>query len=366
MDINDVQPQFFKETYTFRIYENQQSNFPVGFINATDPDLGSGGQLTYSLLTDNKHFLPFQIRDDGFISTIMSLDHEFKDVYEFQVLVKDKGTPSLNNTVNVVVDIRDENDNAPYFTFPSVNPFTMNILYYPHYTKEITVLKASDSDSRENAFLKYEITSGNDKQLFTINHYTGSLSFTRVVTQQDAGSYGLEFVVKDSGNPVLSAATVLTLSLTVSNKTSEMTNAVHMKTEDKIHLNLAVVIVLVAVSVSVITTAFISICIIRCNERQNALQKEEVNPFHRCVSEQRHLMCPSYHGDSWADVPVAIATDSDKVKDAHLRGARTESHPADDSCDGLKNLPAALNPWTSIEKLRQVSAFVYFTPWTYP
>lgn len=69
-------------------------------------------------------------------------------------------------------------------------------------------------------------------------------------------------------------------------------------------------------------------------------------------------MCPSYHGDSWADVPVAIATDSDKVKDAHLRGARTEPHLADDSCDGLKNLPTALNPWTSIEKLRQMQEVV--------
>ena len=156
----------------------------------------------------------------------MSLDHEFQDTYKFQVFVKDKGTPSLNNTVSVIVKVRDENDNAPYFTFPSVNPYNMDVTYYPHHTKNISQIKASDSDSQENAFLKYEIIRGNSKQIFSINQYTGLLSSTHVLSQQDAGSYELEFLVKDSGSPVLSARTTVYLTLTVSNKTSEMLNAV--------------------------------------------------------------------------------------------------------------------------------------------
>ncbi|CAI9733435.1 protocadherin beta-15-like [Octopus vulgaris] len=39
-DVNDVEPHFTKETFQFLTYENQKVDFPIGFINATDPDLG--------------------------------------------------------------------------------------------------------------------------------------------------------------------------------------------------------------------------------------------------------------------------------------------------------------------------------------
>ena len=353
-DINDVKPLFSKEIFKFYITENQKPNTPVGYINASDPDLGPGGKLSYSLLTTNKRFLPFQITYDGFISTIMSLDHEFQDNYEFQVLAKDNGIPSLNKTVKVIVEVKDENDNAPYFTFPSVNPFTLDVIYYLHYTSNITVLKASDRDSQENAFLKYEITAGNDNQLYTINHYTGLLSFTRVVTQQDAGSYELEFVVKDSGTPVRSATTIVFLTLTVSNKTSEMFDTISKKTNDKIHLNFAVVIVFVAVSISVATTASMSLCIIRCSNRRNTQHRNGVNHSNKCVSEQGHLMCPSYQRTSWPDISVAMTNDSDKSKNCHMIGQRKVSYHGSE-----KDSASALELRTSTEIRHQVRAGRY-------
>lgn len=350
MDVNDVRPQFSKDTYKFRIQENQKSKIPVGFINATDPDLGPGGKLTYSLWTKNKHFLPFKIADDGLISTISSLDHELHEMYEFQVFAKDNGIQSLNNTVNVIVEVEDQNDNSPYFTYPSVNPFTLDLVYYPYHTKNITVLKASDRDSRENAFLKYEITAGNEKQLFTINHYTGLLSFTRVVNQQDAGSYDLEFVVKDSGTPVLSAKTTMFLTLTVSNKTSERLNIVHIKNDEKIHLNLVIIITLISVTVSVIITAFMSICILRyCNQRSLS-QEEEMNHPHRCASKQRHLSCPSYHASPWPE-------DQDKFRNPHLMGSKRESLPEDEFYNGHRS---SMQKQASTDMAHHVSAGTYW------
>eukprot|EP00106_Octopus_bimaculoides_P007395 XP_014774837.1 PREDICTED: uncharacterized protein LOC106872378 [Octopus bimaculoides] len=165
-DINDVQPQFSQDTFKFLTYENEHKDFPVGYVNATDPDIGDGGQLTYSLLFNGKDILPFQISDVGFISTTESLDREEKNMYEFKVLVKDKGTPSLENTANVVVEVMDLNDNAPYFSFPNVNPFSLNVHYHPHSDHDITVVRASDRDSQHNAFLTYEILRGNEKHLF--------------------------------------------------------------------------------------------------------------------------------------------------------------------------------------------------------
>ena len=62
MDVNDEKPHFSQKTFQFKIIENQKSRVHVGSINATDPDLGAGGKLTYSLLPKNKQFLPFKIR----------------------------------------------------------------------------------------------------------------------------------------------------------------------------------------------------------------------------------------------------------------------------------------------------------------
>ena len=322
MDINDVEPQFTKDTFKFLIDENQNSRVTVGYINATDPDLGAGGKLTYSLITNNKHFLPFKISTNGLLSAIMSLDHEFQDTYEFQVFVKDNGTPSLNNTVNVIVEVTDKNDNTPYFTFPSVKPYNMDVTYYPHHTKNITQIKASDSDSQENAFLKYEIIRGNEKQMFSMNQYTGLLGFNRQLSPENAGSYQLDIVVKDSGSPALSATTALFLTLTISNKTSQMLNVIELESEEKVHLNLVIIITVIAVTIAVFITASLSICIIRCNGQSNVAYAQALDPSNRYVGEQRHLIAPSYQGNSWRQPAHLIPADHNPASNSSLTSKR--------------------------------------------
>ncbi|CAI9733546.1 protocadherin beta-13-like isoform X1 [Octopus vulgaris] len=264
-DINDGKPQFTKDTFKFLTYENGIPNFPIGFINATDQDLEAGGQLSYRLISNNINGIPFHVTDYGFISTSIVLDREQQDVYKFKVFVKDKGTPSLNNTANVVVEVLDENDNAPYFTFPSVDPFTLDVHYHPQSTSEITVIRASDRDSHLNAFLKYGILNGNNKQLFTLNSFTGQLSFSRPPHLNDAGSYQLVLVVKDSGSPVLSATTTVSLSVTVSNRTSSIMTATQLQPDAAIDLTLLIIIVVAAVIVSVVIVVSITLCIVKCN-----------------------------------------------------------------------------------------------------
>ncbi|XP_052829081.1 protocadherin beta-15 isoform X1 [Octopus bimaculoides] len=327
MDINDVQPHFSKELFKFLTYENEKPFFPIGFINVTDQDLGEGGQLSYSLLDKNKHVLPFEISNFGFISTTQSLDREQQEIYHFQVFVKDNGTPSLNNTANVIIEVMDKNDNAPYFTFPSVNPFSLDIYYHPQSKKDITVLRASDRDSHVNAFLRYEILGGNDKQLFTINPYTGVLSFSRTVYQNDAGSYDLKFIVKDSGIPVLSTVTTLSLTLTVSNKTSKMLTPPDTKSDDKIHINLVIIILLAAVIVSVATVVSITVCIVRRNHQRNTNYRANVNTANKSMSASRQ---PGYDSEQMTlqyDVPVPVATSFSKNRSSLPSGLGRQSHP---------------------------------------
>ncbi|XP_036364519.1 protocadherin beta-2 isoform X1 [Octopus sinensis] len=288
MDVNDVQPQFTKDTFKFLTYENEKPSFPVGFINATDPDLGDGGRLTYYLTGNRKKIFPFEITNNGFISTIQSLDREQQDIYEFKVFVKDNGSPSLNNTANVIVEVMDENDNAPYFTFPSVNPFNLDVHYHPQSKNDITVIRASDRDRHVNSFLKYEIVGGNNKHLFTVNPYAGVLSFSRTVYQNDAGSYNLLLVVKDSGSPVLSATTTLSLTLTVSNKTAKIQTTVQLQSEDMIDINWVIVIAVIAVLLAVAVAVFVTMCIVKCNNINS--HNQNINPKLHIKKEKRLLI----------------------------------------------------------------------------
>ncbi|GAB1604378.1 protocadherin gamma-B4-like isoform X4 [Argonauta hians] len=325
LDVNDVQPQFTKDTYKFLTYENEDPNFPIGFINATDQDLGEGGQLIYSLITDDYSFLPFEISNFGFISTTKPLDFEQQDVYKFKVFVRDNGTPSLNNTAYVVVEVMDENDNAPYFTFPSVNPFSLDVYYNPQSESDITVLRSSDRDSHVNAFLRYEILNDNHKHLFTINPYTGVLSFSRTVYQNDAGSYELKFIVKDSGSPILSATTTLSLTLTVSNTTSKMYLAEETESDNRIHINLMIIIVMSTVIVAVAVVVSITVCIVRRNNQRNEQYADGIDSSNRFLGDNKQgdFICEQMSLQYEASVTMA-SVDDNKSLQATL--PRLESH----------------------------------------
>ncbi|XP_036365163.1 protocadherin beta-15-like [Octopus sinensis] len=265
LDVNDVEPHFTKETFQFLTYENQKVDFPIGFINATDPDLGDGGQLTYSIINDNNNDnIPFQLTKYGFFSTSQSIDREMKDIYKFKVLVKDKGTPSLNDTANIVIEILDKNDNAPYFTFPNNDPYNLDVHYHPNSKKDITILKASDKDTGNNAFLTYGILKSNDKNMLTVNSYTGVLSFSRIININDAGTYELQFMVKDSGTPVQSATTVIMLTLHVSNDTLPMQAATHLLSGTDLNIIWVIIIVAAGVILSVGIVVCLTMCVFRC------------------------------------------------------------------------------------------------------
>ncbi|XP_014768892.1 protocadherin beta-4 [Octopus bimaculoides] len=288
-DINDVRPQFSKKAYKFLVYENEKANYPVGFVTATDLDVGPGGQLEFSILSKNKQDPVFQINNAGFITTTKLLDYEKQKHYQFHVLAKDNGTPPLNDTVDVIVEVMDKNDNAPYFNFPTVNPFSFDVHYHPQSDNEITVLKASDKDSGSNAFLHYQILEGNEQQLFMVKPYSGVLLFSRKVYPNDAAIYRLVVAVNDSGIPSLSAMTTLSLTLTVSNSSLLMTN-VQAQSKKVNDVNLSIIIIVVAVIFSIILVVSATVCIVRYINVSNRVRDQRLNQLNETNPDAKHLI----------------------------------------------------------------------------
>ncbi|GAB1604337.1 protocadherin alpha-6-like [Argonauta hians] len=350
MDVNDVQPYFTKSTFKFLTYENEDPNFPVGFINATDPDLGLGGKLSYTLFDERGYVLPFKISNMGFIRTTESLDHEKQETYKFKAIVKDNGEPSLSNTANVVIEVMDKNDNAPYFTFPSVNPFSLDVHYHPQSKSDITTLRASDRDSHVNSFLRYDIFGGNNKQLFKVNPYTGVLSFSRTVYQNDAGSYNLVLAVKDNGTPVLSATTTLSLSLTVSNTTARMYTAEDTESDNRIHINLMIIIVVAAVIVSVAIVVSVIVCAVhKRNQRNTPFNLEK-----KCIKQGRGLRYFCEQDSPKYDIPITVVTDS-VTAHSQPTSLRMDTHTGDISSSNWNTSTTEMPHPTYLQEIHQTS-----------
>ena len=139
MDVNDNDPRFDTDNYTASISENMPVGVTVAKVTATDPDLGSNGDLTYFLLS-NEDFLelneslsrgrewglqfeskgrtsvPFVIDGKtGWIRTLEPLDREVEDRYKFVVVAKDSGVQKRFSWTSVDVLVEDVNDNRPRF-----------------------------------------------------------------------------------------------------------------------------------------------------------------------------------------------------------------------------------------------------------
>ena len=60
-DINDNTPKFSKDPYNCDISENSAENTPVCFVQASDPDAGNNGAVSYELVTASNEFSVNQV-----------------------------------------------------------------------------------------------------------------------------------------------------------------------------------------------------------------------------------------------------------------------------------------------------------------
>ena len=116
---------------------------------------------------------------------------------EFVLIVRaeDKGNVPLSSTVNVRLVVTGENRYAPSFVAPATKEITVNE------NKEtgslIETFKATDSDRSLNAEVVYEITGGNDDDVFDLDRSSGKLSVKGVLDYELMRQYKLTITAKD-------------------------------------------------------------------------------------------------------------------------------------------------------------------------
>ncbi|XP_067423497.1 protocadherin gamma-B5-like [Emydura macquarii macquarii] len=219
-DINDNAPVFEKPSYTAYVPENNPSGASIFSVKASDRDLDRNARVTYSIVSSNIEEVPLSSyisinSQTGAIYAQRSFDYEQFREFEMQVKGQDGGSPPLSSNVTVRVFILDQNDNAPRILYPSLGADgSASFEMVPRSAEAgylVTKVVAVDADSGHNAWLSYHLLQATEPALFSMGLHSGELRTARAFLDRDAVKHRLVTLVKDNGQPPLSATVTLHL-----------------------------------------------------------------------------------------------------------------------------------------------------------
>ncbi|XP_053101878.1 protocadherin gamma-B1-like [Hemicordylus capensis] len=219
-DINDNPPAFEKSSYTACVPENNPSGASIFHVKAFDPDLDRNARITYSILNSNIEDLPLSSfvsinSETGTIYAQRSFNYEQFREFQIQVKAQDGGSPPLSSNTTVRVCVLDRNDNTPQILHPSQGSGGSSFFEMVPRSAEsgylVTKVVAVDADSGHNAWLSFHLLQATEPSLFTIGSHTGEIKTARALLERDAVKQRLVIMVKDNGQPPLSATVTLNL-----------------------------------------------------------------------------------------------------------------------------------------------------------
>ncbi|NWR61141.1 PCDA3 protein, partial [Bucorvus abyssinicus] len=219
-DVNDNAPAFTQAVYTVLVRENNVAGAELARLWARDPDEASNGRVSYSVA-------------EGGVGAGGSGGgwRPASSYVSFEVRAVDAGEPPLCGNATVQLFVVDENDNAPALLPPAgSNPgpdpgaipgssgvvsevLWARVAWGSPAGQVVAKIRAVDADSGYNAWLRYELWEPRGKGPFRVGLYSGEVSTARALEEGDGPRQRLVIVVRDHGEPSLSATATLSVSL---------------------------------------------------------------------------------------------------------------------------------------------------------
>ncbi|XP_021506924.1 protocadherin gamma-A11 isoform X4 [Meriones unguiculatus] len=214
LDVNDHAPKFAQSVYRVSVPENLSSGTRVLVVNATDPDEGTNGEVTYSFRKmKSKASEIFQLNPrTGEVLVGKPLDFEKYRFYEMEIQGQDGG--GLLSTAALLVTVVDVNDNAPEIT---VTSSTNSVPENSPSGTVIALLNVQDQDSGENGQVSCFIPDGLPFKLEKTYGSYYKLITNGELDREQVESYNITLTAKDQGRPPLSTETRLLLRVADAN-----------------------------------------------------------------------------------------------------------------------------------------------------
>ncbi|XP_063848744.1 fat-like cadherin-related tumor suppressor homolog isoform X3 [Scylla paramamosain] len=209
---NSAPPRFLKRVTVFEVSEAAHVGDYLGVLEA-ESRLG----VVFSFIGDSRRN-PFVINPaSGMVSLEHPVDFEETQSYNFTVLAS-----SMNNqeaTAQLIINIRDENDNPPFFTQSFYSGHiseaaAINSVVLMEDNRPL-VISARDRDSDQNANLVFTILEEEARMYFTIDSSTGAIRTVAPLDHEVISQVSFGVSVHDNGQPRLSAPTTATVVITI-------------------------------------------------------------------------------------------------------------------------------------------------------
>ncbi|XP_061135119.1 protocadherin gamma-A3-like isoform X13 [Syngnathus typhle] len=202
LDVNDNAPTFENRHLEFEISESAALGSRFVLESAYDADVDANNVQNY-ILTPSDNFVLKQHASPGgkkHAEMVLqkALDREEQPRLTLKLVAVDGGNPQKSGTVNIDINIQDNNDNAPVFNQTSYR--AKLIENAPKGTRVVTV-NATDADSGSNAQVTYSFSKSKAgiTDLFQIDEVTGCISVAKQIDYEKYKTIELIVEAKDQG-----------------------------------------------------------------------------------------------------------------------------------------------------------------------
>ncbi|CAL8328697.1 unnamed protein product [Gadus morhua 'NCC'] len=274
LDENDNPPRFEKSRYEVFKSENNSPGAYLMTVVASDPDLGTNGQVTYTVADAMVQGSPISTYvtvdpSNGAVYALRSFDHEDVSRVAFTVQARDGGNPPLSANATVLLSVLDENDNAPVVHAPPLRNHTaeLRLWRYASPGQLVTAIKASDRDAGANGELSCAITGGNEDGLFAMDARRCELRTNASLEQVAKEALELRVEVQDRGTHRLATGAVLRLTLRDTAEAPPAASDPTSSSQPALDLSLIVIISLGAVC-ALLLAVMVMFATARCNREK--------------------------------------------------------------------------------------------------
>uniref|UniRef100_A0A8P4GNM4 Neural-cadherin n=1 Tax=Dicentrarchus labrax TaxID=13489 RepID=A0A8P4GNM4_DICLA len=213
-DINDHVPKFREDWCGARVPESMNEDAPILELSAVDLDSGTYGQLAFSVVEGDPeqrfYMVSHRQEQTGTLRLKKKLDFEKPVEQRFNLTIKVEDS-DFSSLIHCLVQVEDENDNAPVFAPSShlLSPLPEDVTV----GTSIIQVAATDSDSGLNGDIMYSILPQSDPYgHFTVSR-AGVVTVASRLDRETVAGYELVVMATDRGTPALTGSVTVHLPL---------------------------------------------------------------------------------------------------------------------------------------------------------
>ncbi|XP_017728344.1 PREDICTED: LOW QUALITY PROTEIN: protocadherin alpha-10-like [Rhinopithecus bieti] len=333
LDENDNSPEVIVTSLSLPVKEDAQVGAVIALISVSDHDSGANGQVTCSLTPH----VPFKLMSTykNYYSLVLdsALDRERVSAYELVVTARDGGSPSLWATARrvswrlarptaVQVALVGGSGVGVFADAQACDGCKVSVAGRERPTLHRRVLASCPLARGAERSQNSQLAAVGTRIPFRVGLYTGEISTTRTLDEDDLPRQRLLVLVKDHGEPALTATATVLVSLVEGSqapKASSRASAGVAPEVALVDINVYLIIAICAVS-SLLVLTLLLYTALRCSAEPTESACGQVKPTLMCssavgswpYSQQRRQRCalgrarphPRPRQTSWPSAPA--------------------------------------------------------------